>query len=277
MGTRHFGELLQARWDAGHVVCVGLDSELGKIPLFVRLGCDVEEAIVAFNKAIVTDTHDCVSAYKPQAAFYEWHGDAGMRALKRTVEFIHLLAPDVPVILDAKRADIGNTNRGYVVSIFDEMNFDAVTVNPYLGVGALQPFLDREEKGVIILCRTSNPESDEFQMLMVDGVPLYQIVARNVAEKWNKKGNCCLVMGATFPNEAMEVRKIVGDMTFLVPGLGAQQGDVMQTVRSTVNSHEQGAIFNSSRGIIFASNDSDFAAAARQATLDLDAQIKRYL
>src|SRR3989344_4965840 len=179
---RHFGELLQARFLEGKAVCVGLDSEFGKIPKTAhRSGneCEVSvpNTIVAFNRAIVEATKDLVCAYKPNAAFYEAHGVEGIGALQRTIADIHAIAPDVPVILDAKRADIGNTNAGYVDAAFGFLQADAITVHPYLGAEALQPFLARAEKGVIVLCRTSNPGAGEFQALSVNGEPLYRFVA----------------------------------------------------------------------------------------------------
>ena len=215
--ARNFMEMLKAKWDERKFVCVGLDSEFGKIPESARRSgseCDVSVAntVVAFNRAIVKATKDLVCAYKPNAAFYEAHGGEGIGALQRTIADIHVIAPDVPVILDAKRADIGNTNAGYVDAAFGFLGADAITVHPYLGAEALQPFLARAEKGVIVLCRTSNPGAGEFQDLSVNGEPLYRFVARRVASEWNKNGNCSLVVGATYPDELREVRGLVGDM-----------------------------------------------------------------
>ena len=201
-----------------------------------------------FNKKIIDQTHDLVCAYKPNFAFYEALGIKGWENLKKTVEYIQRYHSGVVTIADAKRADIGNTNLGYVTAIFDEMKFDAVTVNPYFGCEALQPFLDRVDKGIIILCRTSNPGAGEFQ----DG--LWQNVAENVANKWNTNNNCLLVVGATYPKELKQVRQIVGEMTLLVPGIGAQGGDIAKTVKAGLNNQRAGMIINSSRGIIFAEN-----------------------
>ncbi len=273
--------MLEARWAEGKFVCVGLDSEFGKIPKSAhRSGseCDVSVAntIVEFNRAIVEATKDLVCAYKPNVAFYEAYGAEGIAALQRTITDIHAIAPDVPVILDAKRADIGNTNNGYVQFTFDFLKADAVTVHPYLGGEALAPFLERKEKGVIVLCRTSNLGASEFQDLLVNNEPLYRFVARRVASKWNKNGNCALVVGATYPNELREVREIVDDMPILIPGIGAQGGDVEATVSVGQDSRGQGMIINSSRGIIFASSNTDFAEAARRATLELHDEINLY-
>ncbi|MDO8523801.1 MAG: orotidine-5'-phosphate decarboxylase, partial [bacterium] len=225
---RNFMEMLRAKWAEGKFVCVGLDSESEKVP---RLAGGVPE----FNKRIIEETRSFVCAYKPNIAFYADRGIAGIQDLTETVLIIKTQAPDVPIILDVKRADIGNTNRGYVAEAFDIIGADAVTVNPYFGAEALQPFLERKEKGVIVLCRTSNKGAAEFQNRSVfvekdevvyDGVPrevldedpmlnptmwavpLYQLVAHNVARKWKTNGNCALVVGATAPEELGFVRKI---------------------------------------------------------------------
>ena len=283
MNDRNFRQMLEAQWSRGNFVCVGLDSEFGKIPKslqwdqFWRERQDVGNVIVEFNRAIVEATKDLVCAYKPNAAFYEAHGDEGIGALQRTIADIHAIAPDVPVILDAKRADIDNTNAGYVDAAFGFLRADAITVHPYLGAEALQPFLARAEKGVIVLCRTSNPGAGEFQDLSVNGEPLYRFVARRVASEWNKNGNCALVVGATYPDELREVRELVGDdMPILIPGIGAQGGDVEKTVSAGKDSRGRGMIVNSSRGIIFASKGADFAEAARRETEKLRDFINQY-
>lgn len=282
MSNRNFRQMLEAQWSRGNFVCVGLDSEFGKIPEFAHrsgneCGVSVPNTVVAFNRAIVEATKDLVCAYKPNAAFYEAHGDEGIAALQRTIANIHSIAPDVPVILDAKRADIGNTNSGYVDAAFGFLQADAITVHPYLGAEALQPFLAQAEKGIIVLCRTSNPGAGEFQDLIVNGEPLYRFVARRVTSEWNKNGNCALVVGATYPEELGEVRGIVGDMPILIPGIGAQGGDVEKTVTAGKDSRGQGMIINSSRGIIFASKGADFAQAARRETKKLGDLIKQYI
>ena len=272
--------MLEAKWAESKFVCVGLDSEFGKIPESIHVGDEGEvhkgDTIVAFNRAVVEATKDLVCAYKPNIAFYEVHGAEGLGALRQTIADIHSIAPDVPVILDAKRADIGNTNAGYVKSAFDYLCADAITVHPYLGAEALQPFLVSPEEGVIVLCRTSNSGAGEFQDLLVDGEPLYLHVARNVANEWNKNGNCALVVGATYPDELREVRKLVGDMPILIPGIGAQGGDVEKTVTAGKDSRGRGMIINSSRGIIFASKETDFAQAARRETQKLHDLINKY-
>lgn len=287
-------ELLRGRWAEGKFACVGLDSELGKIPQVARVEhefypsftpqTDVIGTLVRFNELIIEATKDLVCAYKPNVAFYEAHGPTGIDALRVSIEYVHKVAPDVPVVLDAKDADIGNTNKGYVQFAFDHLKADAITVHPYLGGEALKPFLDRADKGIIILCRTSNPGAGEFQDLPVmigEGikartVPLYQLVARNVAEHWNANGNCGVVVGATYPEELAEVRKIVGDMPILIPGIGAQGGDAEKTVKAGKDSRGQGMIINSSRGIIFASQGDDFAVAARREAQKLSNLINLY-
>jgi len=293
MRERNFRQMLEERWEKGLFVCVGLDSEFDKIPDSARIsytfsGVSTYGTLVGFNREIVQATSDFACAYKPNIAFYEAHGDSGILALRKTIEDIHAYAPDVPVILDAKRADIGNTNNGYAEMAFDVLGADAITVHPYLGSESLKPFLDRVDKGVIVLCRTSNPGAGEFQDLPVvyddlpmmlsstDTMPLYQYVAHQVTEVWNRNGNCAVVAGATCPDELRKIRQIVGDMPILIPGIGAQGGDLEKTVIAGKDSRGRGMIINSSRGIIFASKGADFADAARCETEKLHNLINQY-
>ena len=255
------------------LVCVGLDSDIDKFPLHIRNG---EHPQSTFNKAIIDATHDLVCAYKPNTAFYEQRGKGGIEALKMTCDYIRQKHPEIPIILDAKRADIGNTNNGYAKFAFDYLGVDAITIHPYLGSEAIRPFLECKDKGIIILCRTSNEGAGEFQDLKVKGEPLYKIVAKNVVRKWNKNVNCMLVVGATYPKELKEVRKIVGDMILLIPGVGAQGGDVEATVKAGLNSKKRGMIINSSRAIIFASSGKDFAEKARKETKKLKDLINQF-
>lgn len=279
-----FIEMLKMKWDEGKFVCVGLDSDInfsgfptinqdhqwikGKF----RLG-DEAMAQLSFNCSIIDATHDIACAFKPNLAFY--YGDMGKRVLLLTIAYAHFKAPGAPIILDAKQADIGNTNNGYVHEDFVFYGADAVTVHPYLGMEAMKPFLDQTDKGVIVLCKTSNPGSGEFQnqqILSPDSsqkLSMYHLVAQNVSQNWNYNGNCCLVVGATYPEELAEVRQIVGDLPILIPGIGAQGGDLEATVRAGRDSKNQGMIINSSRGIIFASSGEDFAEAARAETQKL--------
>ena len=255
------------------LVCVGLDSDWEKLPEIVK---KEEYPQFAFNKAIVDATHDLVCAYKPNSAFYEYLGSEGIRQLKLSCDYIREKYPEIPIILDAKRADIGSTNKGYVSYAFDYLRVDAITLHPYLGAEAIQPFLDRKDKASIILCRTSNPGAKEFQDQIVGGEPLYKLVAKKVVNEWNKNGNCMLVVGATYPEELAEVRKLAGDMIFLVPGIGAQGGEVEKTVKAGLNSKNAGIIINSSRGIIFASKEADFAEKARFEAQKLQTEINKY-
>jgi orotidine-5'-phosphate decarboxylase len=274
--ARHFRTLLNGQWAQNRFLCVGLDTDVEKIPESVRQ-LRAGESIIAFNKAIIEATKDIAGSYKPNSAFYEAHGDEGVSALRATIEYIHEQAPDVPVILDAKRGDIGNTNGGYIASAFEHMRADAITVNPYLGSEALQPFFDREEKGIIVLCRTSNPGAGELQDLKVDGEPLHMVVARRAVQHWNGNNNCALVVGATYPDELREIRRIAPDMPILIPGIGAQGGDLERTVLAARDSRGQGMMVASSRSVIFASSNADFASAARSAALELDVAIKNAL
>lgn len=276
MAERNFRQLLEAQWSLGKFLCVGLDSDFEKIPEAARQA-GVGETILAFNRAIVDATKDLVCAYKPNSAFYEAHGDEGWKALRATIQYINEAAPEVPVILDAKRADIGNTNNGYVASAFDHLHADAVTVHPYFGSDALTSFFERTEKGIIVLCKSSNPGSGEIQGLKVDGVPLYQVIARMTAGPWNAQGNCSIMVGATYPEELAEVRKIVGDMPILIPGIGTQGGDLEKTVAAAKDSRGRGMIISASRAVIFASGGADFAEAAREKTTELDSAIRAAL
>jgi len=253
-----------ARVDAiGSLLCVGLDSEQRLIPGSFHRGGQPQ---FAFNRWIIDQTHPFVSAYKINSAFYEARGEEGWRELRLTSAYLRQEHPDILLICDAKRGDIGSTNSGYVTAIFDEMGFDAITLHPYLGREALQPFLSRADKGAIILCRTSNPGARELQDLRVDGKPLWQVIAEKVSLEWNANGNCMLVVGATYPDDMRQMRGIVGDMTFLVPGVGAQGGDVGAVVTAGLNRSGKGIIISASRGVIFAD---DPAQAAKQLRDDI--------
>ena len=233
------------------LLCVGLDADFVKIPkAFLKKKFPQFE----FNKWIIKETHQYATAFKANSAFYEARGDQGIKELKMTMDYLIKNYPDIFLICDCKRADIGNTNQGYIDSFFDWYGFDAITLHPYLGKEALQPFLDRKDKGSIILCRTSNSGAGELQDLTIKGKPLWQIVAEKVSQNWNKNKNCLLVVGATYPKEMKKIRQIVGEMTFLVPGIGAQGGDLKATLKAGLNSVGLGLIINSSRGIIFSKN-----------------------
>lgn len=273
-----FLSLLEQQWQRGNFVCVGLDPEYDRLPAIVKEGRSRAEAFSVFLRAIIDATHDQVCAYKPNSAFYEALGGIGMVVLEQIIAYCKTTYPEIPIILDAKRADIGNTNLGYVAAAFDLMHVDAITVHPYLGKEALAPLLERADKGIIVLAKTSNPGSGELQNLLVgeSQEPLYLVVARNVAQQWNTHGNCVLVVGATYPEELKRIREAVGDLPILIPGIGAQGGDVEATVKAGKDSHGAGMIINSSRGIIYASTGPDFALAARKATEALRAEINTY-
>jgi len=258
------GLLAQAASQNDSRVCVGLDPEIERFPIHLRTRSD---AILAFNRAIVDATADLVCAYKPQIAHYAAVG--AEEALLETIRYIRERAPGVPVILDSKRGDIGSTAEKYAKEAFERYGADAVTINPYLGRDSAEPFLQYADKGIVILCRTSNAGAREFQDLVVDGRKLYQIVAESVARDWNSRGNCLLVVGATYPEELADIRARTGDMTFLVPGVGAQGADVEKAVRNGRTAGGEGLVINSSRGIIYAGSGEDFAVAARRATLEL--------
>ena len=261
-------ERLDARAvEANSLLCVGLDPDPGRMP--VR---DVFE----FNKAIIDATADLVCAFKPQMAFYEALGIPGLRALASTVQHIRDVAPGVTVIGDAKRGDIGSTAVAYAAAMFDHWDFDAVTVHPYLGRDSVQPFLEQPGRGAIVLCRTSNPGAGELQDLRpagAGGKTVYELVADAVAI-WNTGNNLGIVVGATYPEEMAVLRNAHPDLPFLVPGVGAQGGDVEAAARAGINADGRGAIINSARGIIYASSDpGNFQHAARTAAQTLRDQI----
>ncbi|OGI61317.1 orotidine 5'-phosphate decarboxylase [Candidatus Nomurabacteria bacterium RIFCSPHIGHO2_01_FULL_38_19] len=238
------------------LLCVGLDPDIEKIPKhFLKNKFPVFE----FNKWIIDETHEYTACYKPNSAFYEARGYEGIKELKMTIDYINKNHPDIFTICDAKRGDIGNTNAGYVTSIFDWFGFDAMTLHPYFGSESLKPFLDRTDKVSIILCRSSNSGAGEIQDLKSDGKMIWQILAEKVTKEWNKNNNCMLMVGATYPEEMKKVREISGDMTILVPGIGAQGGDVEAVLKNGMNSQGLGLIISSSRGIIFADNPKEEA------------------
>ncbi len=268
----NFIAALRNRWsDANSLVCVGLDPEPSKFPAHLN---DDPDAVFAFCRAIVDATADLVCCFKPQIAHFAALGAESF--LQRLIAHIHATHPGIPVILDAKRGDIGSTAQNYAIEAFDRYGADAVTANPYLGRDSVQPFLDRKDRGVVILCRTSNLGAGDFQDLDVNGRPLYKRVAEAVANDWNHNGNCMLVVGATWPEQLRDVRTIVGDMPLLIPGVGAQGGDVEAVVTNGRTADGGGLVISSSRAILYASNGADFADAARNATLELRDTINRY-
>ncbi len=269
---RGFIDRLQDRWQhADTLVCVGLDPEPAKFP--DRFNHD-PDAIFNFCRDIVDATAEYVCAFKPQIAhFAAAHAEEALRMLIMHMRFRY---PDIPVILDSKRGDIGSTAQHYASEAFDRYAADAVTVNPYLGQDSVQPFLDRADKGVVILCRTSNAGAGDLQDMTIAGRPLYQHVAEKIAREWNGHGNCALVVGATWPEQLREVRAIVGNVPFLVPGVGAQGGDVEAVVSNAKTADGTGLIVSSSRAILYASGGDDYADGAANAARALRDVINRY-
>jgi orotidine-5'-phosphate decarboxylase len=255
------------------LLCVGLDPEFSKLPEHIKTK---ENAQFEFNKAIIDATHDLVCVYKPNPAFYEAHGDRGVRELKMTCDYIRETYPEIPILIDAKRGDIGNTNEGYAQYVFEYLNADAITVMPYMGIESLTAFFKREGKGIIVGCHSSNPGAKEFQELEINGKPLYETVAEELVKQHGDNPNVMIFMGATYPEQLTNIRKIIGDMTFLVPGVGAQGGSVETFVKAGLNSQNAGLLINSSRGIIFASNGEDFAERAGEEALKLKEEINKY-
>lgn len=253
------------------LLCVGLDIDSKKIPAKFNKSKNPQ---FEFNKHIIDSTNDLVCAYKLNSAFYEAEGLKGILALKFTCHYLKKYFPAIPVILDAKRGDIDSSNKGYIKFAFDFLQADAVTLHPYLGSESLRSFLEMKDKGFFMLCRTSNPGAGEIQDIQVleshhdhkkkVAQPLYLYIARLVAEKWNTNGNCMLVVGATYPKELKEIRKIVGNMTILVPGVGAQNGDIKKTLKAGLNSKRSGLIINVSRLIIFAEKPQSVAEKLRE-------------
>ncbi|CAN5138514.1 orotidine-5'-phosphate decarboxylase [soil metagenome] len=271
-----FIKKLNAAWAANNsLLCVGLDPDESKLPEDLA---DQPDAIFNFCKAIIDSTADLVCAFKPQIAYFS--ALAAEDQLESICAYLREIYPHIPIILDAKRGDIGATAEQYAREAFERYNADAVTINPYMGFDSMAPYLERKDRGAIVLCRTSNPGGSDLQSLAVDGKPLYQHVATLVAEKWNTNGQCGLVVGATFPEELEQVRKIVGDMPLLVPGIGAQGGDIQASVLAGRTAAGAGMMINSSRAILYAKlhekEEEDFAQAARRVATETRDAINRY-
>jgi len=246
------------------VVCIGLDFEMQSVPAFIR---DEDFPILSFNQAIIEATKDLVCAYKPNIAFYEKHAERGLTSLRKTIEMV---PEDIPVILDCKRGDIGSTAKAYAEAYFDDLGVDAVTVNPYLGSDAIEPFLNYDEKGVFVVCRTTNAAAGEFQDLPVQGSPLFEHVARRAVKEWNAQDNIGLVAPGTQPRLLQQVRRIAGpNIPILVPGVGAQGGRPQDAVQCGANIRGEMVLVNASRSILYASQEKDFAVAARSAAQKL--------
>ena len=267
-----FIKQLAAAWQKNNsLLCVGLDPDPAKFPAHLK-GRD--DKIFEFCAAIVDATADLACSFKPQIAYF-----AARRAedqLEALIAHIHEKHPGIPVILDAKRGDIGSTAEQYAIEAFERYQADAVTVNPYMGRDSVEPYLAYPDKGVILLCRTSNPGGSDLQFLETNGEKLYERVARLAAGEWNTSGQMSLVVGATFPSEIARVRAIVGDLPLLVPGIGAQGGDIEATVKAGRSANATGLMINSSRAILYAGKDAEFAAAARQVARETRDTINQY-
>jgi orotidine-5'-phosphate decarboxylase len=265
-------KLLAAMRRSDSLLCVGLDIDPGRVPPTLL---DDAGWIETFNRGIVEATSDLVCAYKPNLAFYEALGLQGWEGLRRTLAAI---PPDIPVIADAKRGDIGSTSEAYARALFDELGFDAATLTAYVGLDGLEPFLRYDDRGLLILCKTSNPGSGDFQDLVVEWrgerLPLYQVVARRVVE-WNGRGNCGLVVGATYPTQLQEIRALARDLPILIPGVGAQQGSLEEAVRLGADARGELAIVNVSRSILYAGGEDDWQEAARAEALRTVERMRR--
>jgi orotidine-5'-phosphate decarboxylase len=273
-------KLALAQQISGSLVCVGLDPDPAKLPQDLVGARELAGAqnvfagaqpLLAFNHRIIEATADLAAAYKPQIAFYSALGAEDQ--LVASIRHIRVRAPHALVILDAKRNDIGNTAEAYAREAFDRYDADAVTVSPYMGEDSVRPFLSRPDRGAILLCRTSNPGAKDFQDLLIDGVPLYARVAERAAGHWNEHRNLMLVVGATYPREMAQLRKAHPDVPFLVPGIGAQGGDLEATLAAGLDAHGAGLLINSSRNIIYAGGGSSLAI--RAAAAELHAAINR--
>jgi orotidine-5'-phosphate decarboxylase len=264
MGTAFIDKLREAQKGNRTWLCVGLDPVMDRLPSSVR---SHKSPLLAFGQAIVEATSDLVSAFKPNLAFWLAEGHSGLQALE---ELVALIPDEIPVILDAKANDVGHTAEAYARTVFEVVGADAVTVNPYLGIDSLRPFLSYAERGVFLLARTSNPSAPDLQDLTVSGRPLYEAVAEQAA-RWDEElpGSCGLVVGATYPEELAGLRQLAPNLPFLIPGVGAQGGSLEPAVSHGQTASGVGPVINSSRGIIFASADEDFAKAAREAALSL--------
>jgi orotidine-5'-phosphate decarboxylase len=268
MSARFDERLAQAQMHAGGLVCVGLDPDPAKLPADLA---GEAQPLYAFGRRIVDATLGIAAAYKPQIAFYSALGAEA--ELVASIRYIRERAPSALVILDAKRNDIGNTAEAYAREAFERYGADAVTVNPYMGEDSVRPFLSRPDRGAIVLCRTSNPGARDFQDLPIDGVPLFRRVAERAARHWNQHRNLMLVVGATYPREMAELRQAHPEISFLVPGIGAQGGDLDATLAAGLNVQGTGLLINSSRAIIYAGGGA--SSAIRTAAADLRDAINR--
>ena len=253
-------------------LCIGLDVDLTKIPLHLLA---LEDPIFEFNKAIIDATHDLCVSYKPNIAFYETYGIKGWQALQKTIEYLNKNHRDIFTIADAKRGDIGNTSTMYAKAFFEDLNFDSVTVAPYMGRDSIEPFLEFENKHAIMLALTSNIGAFDFQTKNTDGKELYKVIIET-SKTWKNSQKLMYVVGATKAEFFEEIRKIIPDSFILVPGLGAQGGSLQEVCKYGMN-ERVGLLVNSSRGIIYASAEKDFAERAREETLKIQKEMETIL
>jgi orotidine-5'-phosphate decarboxylase len=266
VATTFAERLARAHQISGSLVCVGLDPDPAKLPEDLAQG---PAPLLAFGRRIIDATYQIAAAYKPQIAFYSALGAEDQ--LLQSIRYMRERAPSALVILDAKRGDIGNTAEAYAREAFERYDADAVTVNPYMGEDAVRPFLARKDRGAILLCRTSNPGAKDFQDMQVEGLPLYRRVAQLAASRWNEQGNLMLVVGATFPKEMADLRRAHPELSFLVPGIGAQAGDLQGTLGAGLNAQGTGLLISASRSIIYAGGGA--SAAIRAAAGELNTAI----
>jgi orotidine-5'-phosphate decarboxylase len=272
VSTTFAERLALAQQTSGGLLCVGLDPDVDKLPRDVAESAGAVPGprdLYAFNRRVIDATAEFAAAYKPQIAFYSAVG--AEEQLSSSIRYIRERAPNALVILDAKRADIGNTAEAYAREAFDRYAADAVTVNPYMGEDSVRPFLNRKDRGVLLLCRTSNSGAKDFQDLLVDGLPLYRRVAEHAASRWNEHGNLMLVVGATFPREMAELRQAHPELPFLVPGIGAQGGDLKAMLAAGLDARGAGLLISASRSINYAGGGA--SEAIRDAAAQLHAAI----
>lgn len=280
--SRNFMDLHRAQGANQRFLCIGLDPDVAKMPAtLLRKFSENWRATSRFCHEIVVTTGHVAGAYKPNLAFFLDHGAEGLAELKDLIKYIHRSYPAVPVILDGKFGDIGNTAERYASFAFNYLQADAVTVNPYLGGDSLEPFTSYQDKGVFVLCRTSNQGGEDLQNMEVslstETMSLYQYVAMKVATEWNQYGNCGLVVGATYPDELGEVRQQVGTLPILIPGIGKQGGSLSRTIKNGRDKYGRGMIINVGSSILFASNGPDFAEAAGHEAEKYHAEILQHL
>lgn len=265
-------KLLAAQRRNDSLLCVGLDIDPARVPPALL---EHPNWIETFNCGIIEATRDLVCAYKPNLAFYEALGWAGWEGLRRTLAAI---PSDIPVIADGKRGDIGNTSAAYARALYEELGFDAATLSPYVGFDGLEPFLRYDDRGAFVLCKTSNPGSGDVQDLLVEWrgqhLPLYMVVAQRVVE-WNDRGNCGLVVGATYPDQLRQIRAVAPDLPILIPGVGAQSGSLEEAVRLGVDARGERAIVSASRSILYAGGETNWQEAARAEALRLVAVMRQ--